>query len=210
MNHNESFGDLLALTFDTSKPVWIDVKNEVAGIIPGCSISLLSITYTIETVDGIIESCPNFCVECADPFAMSGCANIQVSCSTTNQFNPYSLTKSVKIYKQLTNVINGIFGHEVNYFKTEPDLRTSDVILMEYSLHNVVDNQTIKVLVPDNEFPANDFQFDPYDGMGFEGFEIHITRREFEKAFIQTLQRQNRRGQPHYKNSKNKKRAGRT
>jgi hypothetical protein len=182
LNNNQAYGDLLSLTFNTTKPVWIDVKNEVAGIIPGCSISLLSITYTIETVDGIIESCPNFCVECADPFAMSGCANIQVSCSTTNQFNPYSLTKSVKIYKQLTNVINGIFGHEVNYFKTEPDLRTSDVILMEYSLHNVVDNQTIKVLVPDNEFPTEANSYDIF-GIELEDFEVHITAEEFESHF---------------------------
>jgi len=182
LNHNESFGDLLALTFDTSKPVWIDVKNEVAGIIAGTSISLLSITYTIETVDGIIESCPNFCVECTDPFAMNGCANIQVSCGTGNQFNPYALTKSIKIYKQLTNIVNGIFGHEVNYFKTEPDLRTSDVILMEYSLHNVVDNQTIKILVPDNEFPTEANSYDIF-GIELEDFEVHITADEFESHF---------------------------
>lgn len=182
LNKGQSYGDLLALTFDTTKPVWIDVKNEVAGLVTGNKISLLSITYTIETVDGIIESCPNFCVECTDPFAMNGCANIQVSCGTGNQFNPYALTKSVKIYKQLTNIVNGIFGHEVNYFKTEPDVRTSDVILMEYSLHNVVDNKTIKILVPDNEFPTEANTYDIF-GIELEDFEVHITAEEFENHF---------------------------
>jgi hypothetical protein len=179
---NSAYGDLLAITFDTTKPVWIDVKAEVAGLTPGNTLSLLSITYTIETVDGIIESCPNFCTECTDPFAMNGCANIEVSCNANNLFNPYNLTKSVGIYKQLSNVINGIFGHEVNYFRTEPDLRTSDVILMEYSLHNVVDNQNIKILVPGNEFPTEANTYDIF-GIELEDFEVHITAQEFESHF---------------------------
>lgn len=182
LNKNQQYGDLFSLTFDTSKPVWLDVKPEVAGIVTGNSISLLSITYTIETVDGIIESCPNYCVECTDPFAMNGCSNIQVSCTTENQFNPYALTKSVGMYKQVVNIVNGIFGHPVNYFKTEPDQRTSDVILMEYSLHNVVDNKTIKVLVPDNEFPDESNTYDIF-GIELADFEVHITAAEFESHF---------------------------
>jgi uncharacterized protein (TIGR02145 family) len=112
---------------------------------------------------------------------MNGCANIQVTCNT-NQFNPYALTKSVKIYKQLVNIVNGIFGHEVTYFRTEPDARTTDVILMEYSLHNVVDKQTIKILVPDNEFPTEAHTYDIF-GIELNEFEIHITAVEFETHF---------------------------
>lgn len=182
LNQGQAYGDLLALTFDTTKPLWIDVKSEVGGLTTGNTISLLSITYTIETVDGIIESCPNFCAECTDPFAMNGCANIQVACVPGNQFNPYALTKSVKLYKQLVNIVNGIFGHQVNYFRTEPDVRTTDVILMEYSLHNVVDNQTIKILVPDNEFPTEANTYDIF-GIELEDFEVHITNEEFVTWF---------------------------
>jgi len=181
LNNGSTYGDLMAITFDTTKPVWLDVKAEVVALIPGNSLSLLSITYTIETVDGIIESCPNYCTECTDPFAMNGCANIQVSCNE-NTFNPYALTKSVGVYKQLSNIITGIFGHEVNYFRTEPDLRTSDVILMEYSLHNVVDNQTVKILVPDNEFPTEANTYDIF-GIELADFEVHITATEFESHF---------------------------
>jgi hypothetical protein len=112
---------------------------------------------------------------------MNGCANIEVTCNT-NQFNPYALTKSIKIYKQLVNIVNGIFGHEVTYFRTEPDARTTDVILMEYSLHNVVDKQTIKILVPDNEFPTEAHTYDIF-GIELADFEIHITAEEFETHF---------------------------
>jgi hypothetical protein len=182
LNTGTGPGDIQGITFDHTKPLYIDVKAEVAGLATGNTLTFLSIEFTIETQAGIIESCPNFCTDCTDPFAMNGCANIQVTCNTTNQFNPYALTKSVKMYKQLVNIVNGIFGHQVTYFKTEPDARTTDVILMEYSLHNVTDKQTIKILVPDNEFPTEANTYDIF-GIELEDFEIHITAEEFETHF---------------------------
>ena len=182
LNHTTGPGDIQGITFNHLKPLYIDVKSEVAGLVSGNTLTFLSIEFTLETEAGVIESCPNFCTDCTDPFAMNGCANIQVTCNPTNQFNPYALTKSVKIYKQLVNIVNGIFGHQVTYFKTEPDARTSDVILMEYSLHNVTDKQTIKILVPDNEFPTEAHTYDIF-GIELEDFEIHITAEEFETHF---------------------------
>ena len=181
LNHGTNLGDIQGITFDHTKPLYIDIKAEVAGLAAGNTLTFLSIEFTIETESGVIESCPNFCTDCTDPFAMNGCANIEVTCNT-NQFNPYALTKSVKIYKQLVNIVNGIFGHEVTYFKTEPDARTTDVILMEYSLHNVTDKKTIKILVPDNEFPTEAHTYDIF-GIELEDFEIHITAEEFETHF---------------------------
>ena len=87
------------------------------------------------------------------------------------------------LYDQLSDVTTKIFGHCVRYYRVEPDKESDDVILREYSIFNRNKVRDVQVLVPDNDFPANDFQFDPFDGMGFEGFEIHVTRREFEKAF---------------------------
>ena len=72
--------------------MWIDVKAEVAALTSGSTISIISITYTLETDQGTIESCPQFCVECTDPLAMNGCANIDVGCDD-NLFNPYNLNK---------------------------------------------------------------------------------------------------------------------
>lgn len=181
LNNDLGFPNLLGLVFDPTKPLYLDVRSEVAALSTGSTISIISITYTIQTADGIIESCPNFCVDCTDPFAMNGCANIEVSCDD-NLFNPYNLTRSVNVYKQLVDMTNNIFGHEVQYFRTESDTRTEDVHLMEYSLHNVVDKQNIKILVPDNEFPDEAITFDVF-GMEFAEFEIHITATAFEQAF---------------------------
>ena len=169
------------LIFDPERPLWFDIKAEVATISSGNTISLISITFTLETQEGNIETCPQFCVECTDPFAMDGCANIKITCDT-DIFQPYELTKSANIYKQLVGITNDIFGHSVTYFRTESDSRTEDVILMEYSLHNVVAKDTVKILVPDNEFPDEANTYDIF-GMEFAEFEIHIVAEEFERVF---------------------------
>jgi hypothetical protein len=181
LNKGFAFGDLLSLSFDPTKPLWLDIKAEVAALSAGNSISLISVTFTLETGEGTIESCPQFCVECTDPFAYDGCANIEVSCDT-NIFQPYNLTKTTTIYKQLVGITNDIFGHSVQYFRTEPDGRTEDVILMEYSLFNVVDKKDLKILVPDNEFPEENPTYDIF-GMEFAEFEVHIVAEEFERVF---------------------------
>lgn len=191
LNEGLSYGDIKTLGFDTTKPLWIDTRLEVNAISTGNSLTLLSINYTTLTVDGEIEECPSYSGggdggggddEC-DPFASDGLANIRVECEDSgNLFNPYILGKASQVNKQLVNMVSDIFGHEVKYFRTEPDLRTSDVILMEYSLHNVVDKQDVKILVPDNEFPTEANTYDIF-GIEYAEFEVHITADEFQKVF---------------------------
>lgn len=181
LNKNQDTHDLLGRTFDETKPLWIDVRFEVDRLAQGHSISLLSITFELETADGIIESCPNWCDECSDPYAMDGCANIIIDC-TDEIWNPYALNKPSAIYRQLSALTNQMWGHDVKYFRVEPDQRSRDVILKEYSLYNVVAEGTIKVMVPDNSFPTREFNFDIF-GMDFEEFEVHITGDEFTNKF---------------------------
>jgi hypothetical protein len=183
LNKQQDFGDLLHMTFNPRESLYLEVKAEVDTLIPGSKLTLISITYTLEKDNGIIESCPQLCLDCTDPFLFSGCANIRVDCEYDSLFKPYSLAKSQQVYLQLTKMANDIFGHDVTYFRTEPDMRTKDVILMEYSLFDVVDQQTLKILVPDNEFPQESTIAYNMFGMDFEEFEIHIVASEFEKVF---------------------------
>ena len=53
---------------------------------------------------------------------------------------------------------------------------------MEYSLYNVVEQGELKIMVPDNEMPTAQFSYDIF-GMGFEDFEIHLTKGQFKNAF---------------------------
>lgn len=183
LNKQNDFGDLFGMGFNPRNLLYLDIKAEVNQLIPGNSLTLISVTYTIERDNGVVESCPQLCLDCTDPFLYSGCANIRVDCEYDNLFKPYNLNKAQQVHLQLSGMISDIFGHTVTYFKTEPDQRTRDVILMEYSLFNVVAQEDIKILVPDNEFPQEStISYDLF-GMDFEEFEIHIVRQEFERAF---------------------------
>lgn len=181
LNNDTNSTDLLGLAFDPLKPLWITVRSTVNRLSTAHTLSLLSLTFNIETVNGEIISCPQYCTDCTDPYAMNGCANIIVECDE-NLFNPYALSKPTNLYKQMSDLSTNMFGHMVKYFRVEPDQRSRDVILMEYSLYNVKDSGEFKIMVPGNEMPSTEFKFDIY-GMGFEDFEVHVTRTQFESAF---------------------------
>lgn len=174
-------GELLSINFDPNLPLWLEIRATVEDIQPLHELSLLSITYTIQYEDGTIEECPQTCVNC-EPFELDGCANIIVECDATNLYQPYGLQKPAHLYKSLSNLANTIVGHNVTYYRVEPNVRSKDVILKEYSLYDVIEKESIKVMVPDNEFPTEQNTFDIF-GMGFEDFEIHIVGEEFRKHF---------------------------
>lgn len=180
LNINTTPADLLGQTFDPTKPLWIDIRAEVAALSDIHTISLFSVTFELETQAGTIESCPQICNDCNDPY-LDGCTNVVVACEDP-VYNPYSLSKPTAIYKELTELSTTMWGHEVKYFSVEPDKRSRDVVLMEYSLYNVQAQGQVKIMVPDNEMPTQDFQFDIF-GMGWEDFEVHITKGQMEAAF---------------------------
>lgn len=173
--------DLLGLTFDPDQPLWIELRLEVDKLSNANKITLLSLEYELETAEGTIISCPEFCEECEDPYAMTGCANIIAEC-TDEMWDPYALTKPSSTYRQLSDVSTEMWGHPVKYFRVEPDNRSRDVILKEYSLYNVKESAELKIMVPDNAFPTREFNYDIF-GMGFDEFEVHLTKTQFEKAF---------------------------
>lgn len=182
LNLNTSFNDLLSLEFDHLKPLWINIKGTIEALSTANEIHILSITFSLETQDGLIEACPQFCGIC-DPYISDGCANIRVDCVLPDDiFKPYSLNKPDNVYKQVNMMVNDIFGHQTRYYRTEPDQRTKDVILMEYSLYNVVAEGLINILVPGNTMPTREFNYNIF-GMEFDDFEVHIVDEHFKNIF---------------------------
>jgi hypothetical protein len=57
------------------------------------------------------------------------------------------------------------------------------VILKEFTLYDVVDEKCVKVMVPQNQFPDNKINFDPFGLQFEEPFEIHIDKIYFESFF---------------------------
>jgi hypothetical protein len=187
LNKNNNPGDLFFLSFDGETDLYLNVRAEVNRLGMAASLTMIDVNFTLEYGDGSVEACPQYCVDCEDPYAYSGCANIKVDCvDSANQFQPYALTKNNNLYNQLVEITSDVFGHEVRYYRTEPSERTKDVIFKEYSLFKVAEVGNLKVSVPDNEFPTEAFEYDIF-GMGFEDFEIHITDYQFQKTFGEKL-----------------------
>ena len=103
--------------------------------------------------------------------------------SGSNLFNPYSVGQSLNIYNQMSTLISNMFGFCVTYFKTEPNAKSRDVVLKEYSIEHVIDKNSIKILVPDNALPTRELQFNTMMIDYPVQFEIHIVKSEFWKVF---------------------------
>jgi len=101
----------------------------------------------------------------------------------TMSFNPYAADQAVNIFKQLSFNTNKLFGHEVVYFKTEPDRDSADYVFKEWTLFKTISRKCIKVLVPGNKFPDNKPTYAEF-GVDFEmPFEIHIDNQYFQTIF---------------------------
>lgn len=98
-------------------------------------------------------------------------------------FNPYGVNRALNMYQDLSLMVNNVFGLDINYYSVQPQARGKDVVLKEYTIFDVVDEKCIKVLVPQNQFPDNKINFDPFGLQFEEPFEIQIDRRYFESIF---------------------------
>lgn len=98
-------------------------------------------------------------------------------------FKPYEVGTAIGIAKELSLQTNKLFGHEVVYFKTEPDRAGGDFIFKEWTLFKTTDRKCVKVVVPNNTFPDNKPNFTEF-GVDFEiPFEIHIDHIYFQSIF---------------------------
>lgn len=181
LNKTNLLGDIFGLNPDPSQPLWLEIRSTVEDLQPLHELHFLKVTFTLELEDGTIDECPQICSNC-DPYDVVGCANILVDCDSANLYNPYGLQKPAHLYQSLSKLANSVYGHDVIYYRVEPNVRSKDVILKEYSLYDVIDKATVKLMVPGNEFPTETNTFDIF-GMGFEDFEVHLLGAEFRKHF---------------------------
>jgi len=108
---------------------------------------------------------------------------IMNSGNNSNLFNPYSLGQSYNIYRQLSYTVSNMFGICVQYFKTEANSRSRDVVLKEYSIEKVIDKQNIKILIPDNRLPTRELQFNTMMIDYPVNFEVSIVKESFWEVF---------------------------
>lgn len=98
-------------------------------------------------------------------------------------WEPYKMNRAIRLYKDLNLMANTLFGHDTIYYRANPQTRSKDVVLMEYSLFEHDEGQCIKVVVPNNEFPDNKLNMGPF-GVDFElPFEVQVDKDYFQKIF---------------------------
>jgi hypothetical protein len=173
---NLTNANLEALLLNPDKPFWIQYRYEQVG---EGTLEFESIALELVTDGGVICRIPQ--IECGAEGCV-GFPNLVVDCCG-DTWNPYDLSRASSMYNQLSAITSNMFGFCVDYFKTKADQRSRDVILKEYSLFDVMQEAEVKILIPDNELPTREIQFNPMM-MDFPvQFEIHIVKSAFEAVF---------------------------
>ena len=135
----------------------------------------LNVNY-IDTTNSIIP-------ECFWNNNVDNSSKIVFNTGSNNIFNPYALGQGVQMYNQMSALISNMFGFCVLYFKTEANARTRDVVLKEYSIEKVIAKDNIKILIPDNQLPTRELQFNSMMLDMPVQFEVHVVKSEFQKVF---------------------------
>ena len=138
------------------------------------SISL-DVDYNSE-VDSVIP-------ECFWNNSVDNSSKIVFNTGSSSVFNPYALGQGIQMYNQLSALISSMFGFCVLYFKTEANSRTRDVVLKEYSIEKVIAKDNIKILIPDNQLPTRELQFNSMMLDMPIQFEVHVVKSDFQKVF---------------------------
>lgn len=141
-----------------------------------------SISLETTSIDGLMTEIPMCGVN--DNSTCCGQQNLVFECCEGG-FNPYALGNSSAIYTQISQVVSNMFGFCVQYFKTSADQRSRDIILHEYSLLNVIQDGNIKIVIPDNQLPTREINFNPLMMDYPTVFEVHIVKAPFRQVFGQ-------------------------
>lgn len=169
--------NLQSLQLDSSSNFWPQYKFTQVG---DGELEFETIALEVVSENGLIQEIPYCGVE--DNGKCCGQQNLVFSCCDSG-FNPYALGNSSSVYMQLSQVVSNMFGFCVQYFKTSADQRSKDVILHEYSLLNVIQEGVIKIVVPDNNLPTREINFNPLMMDYPTIFEIHIVKAAFRSVF---------------------------
>jgi hypothetical protein len=169
--------NLQAIVLDPNKELWLDFRVTLLAGGP-LTINNLTVSYDQDPIaqDKFLGFVPvNTTCECGNISSLVKFENFT--------FKPYAVNPAVNMYRSLSYTINQLFGHTVEYARATPLMNGRDVTLKEWTLYDVENPCTIKVVVPNNEFPDNKINFGPM-GLDFEmPFEIHITKEYFEDLF---------------------------
>lgn len=146
-----------------------------------------SIALEVTSIEGIVENVPLCSTSDGNAGGAGGCCGggglVYECCGADGIFNPYATGNAPTIYNQMSQLVANMFGFCITYFKTSADQRSKDVVLHEYNLENVIAQNTVKIVVPDNNLPTREINFNAMM-LDFQTvFEVHIVKSMFWEAF---------------------------
>lgn len=181
---DRTYSSWVELTMDNLRAVVLDPKSELwiefrATLASGGPVTVdnfqVDLEYTVsDPYAGYVPPAMN----CLESGNITSVSRINDLC-----FRPYDVNPAVCLYNELSYMVNNLFGHDTEYFRSTPDKAAEDVTLKEYTLYNVQPSKCVKILVEGNEFPDSKLSFNPF-GIEFEQpFEVHVDKRYFEEIF---------------------------
>lgn len=171
---------LEVIPFNPEDPVYIQVKytyddGTFSALDEALVVNEIKFRFDTERKSSSFSFSPR--VNCSG----EKCPAVQFDKDPT--FQPYDVEGVVSINKELSFGVNQMFGHQVVYFRTEPDGNSGDYIFKEWTLNKNVERKCMNVLVYKNIFPDNKPIYGD-NGFNFEApFEIHIDDVYFQSIF---------------------------
>lgn len=95
----------------------------------------------------------------------------------------YQNKQLIAFNEKVSNDVSNLFGWNVDYYRTQANEAGVDNVLHEYGTFDTIDMKQVKILPADNKFPEDTISFNMLGLDLFDNFEVHITKKEFYRAF---------------------------
>lgn len=187
MNEGADITAMCSFSWSTDKVCWTNwVPVEKYRSI-ACNLEtdfylriLVSGMFTRIIVDNIITDCYSVCLYNRNPFLQDLCSGTLV-----NFYD--NLDCALLLQEQLANGIICMLGIPAYYMRVVPDAETRDITFKEYVLHNVESVKVVKLMCQDGTLPSSKPQMTEFDFDWDNDWEIEMSKREFAKAFGDTV-----------------------
>lgn len=103
-------------------------------------------------------------------------------------FDPYAIGSFLDLYKNMSYMVNNMFGFESLYFQTKPEADSGDFIFKEWNLYEFTNRKCIKINTNKNQFPDNMPIFNIDNDEWEEPFDVHIDDNYFKEIFGPTAE----------------------
>lgn len=93
------------------------------------------------------------------------------------------LASQISTYEMLNDYIQAKNSWKIKYILTDTDKKGTDYVLHEHTIKNMILMKDFNIIVPNNQFPVENANFNGLDFDLIQSFEVHIMKNTFKKMF---------------------------